>query len=120
MIKGFEKETHPLTKVEESQLPLVVERLKKAKGKQNSAVNQDIIDYIVSHGFTSNSARIRKLINHIRTNGLVKHLISTSLGYYIATNKKEYDSYILSLEQRISAITEVRDALITQRQYFNE
>ncbi len=35
-------------------------------------------------------------------------------GYYVATNKDEVETYILSLSERINSISSVKSALIKQ------
>ena len=45
-------------------------------------------------GVKVDGPRIRKIINHIRLNGLVPGLMATSEGYYIATTPEELDEYM--------------------------
>jgi hypothetical protein len=59
-------------------------------------------------------ARVRKIINHIRTNGLVRWLIATNKGYYIAETREEVEQYIESLRGREDAIRVVREAMENQ------
>ena len=60
------------------------------------------------------SARIRKLINHIRVNGLVECLMATSNGYYITEDPWEMKRYIESLQGREDAICAVKEAMREQ------
>ena len=59
-------------------------------------------------------SRLRKIINHIRTNNLLPGLCSTSNGYFVAQNIYEMQDYIISLRQRIKAQVEVLNALEKQ------
>ena len=66
-------------------------------------------------GLKVDEARIRKIINHIRINGMVIGLIATSDGYYIAQTQSEIDNYLQSLKGRENAIKAVRVSLERQR-----
>ena len=61
-------------------------------------------------GYKVSEARIRKLIHYIRVNRLVKNIIATSKGYYIATTEEEIKSFVESLQQRINSIEEVKNS----------
>ena len=62
-------------------------------------------------------ARIRKMINIIRNYGIIKQLISTSKGYYIAKTSKEVEEYVESLRQRARSIDELANSLEKQITY---
>lgn len=111
MIHGFDNETAPLNEKELALIPLIVDRLKNAVGEKNAVFNQQICaisPYL-------KSARVRKLINYIRTEGLVPCLIASSRGYYIATSESELLEYENSLTNRATAIFQVRDSIAKQR-----
>ena len=92
MIKCFEKETAELNDYERNHLlPIVVEKLSLAVGKSNSIKSHYIVDEIKIRGFKVDSARIRKVVHEIRAKGLIKNLMATSNGYYIATSKKDIE-----------------------------
>jgi len=117
MIKSFEKETAELNDYEKNHLlPIVVEKLSLAVGKSNSIKSHYIVDEIKIRGFKVDSARIRKVVHEIRAKGLIKNLMATSNGYYIATSKKDIEVYIQSLRQREDSIRQIRTALIKQSQ----
>lgn len=115
MIKGFEDETQPLTEYEEATLlPVFVKGLVTKVGKENSITNKEIVAKLKPN-YKVNDTRVRKLINHIRINGLVSGLIATSDGYYIATSETELAEYEQSLLGRESAIRAVRLSIHKQR-----
>ncbi len=115
MITGFEKQTHELTDVERLRiLPAMINGLKTKIGKINAITSTKAMRMMKSKGYKISGARWRKIINHIRVNGLIENLIGTSKGYYIATTHYECRMYIQSLDERINAITTVRDSLVYQ------
>lgn len=115
MIKGFEKETAELNDYERTTLlPLVVDALSNAIGKQKAVKSGEIVFHLKNSGHNNDSARIRKIVHEIRMKGYIKNLMATSQGYFIAETKKEIDTYIQSLRQRENSIKEIRSALITQ------
>lgn len=115
MITGFEAETQPLTEYEETTLlPVFVRGLVTKVGKENSITNKQIVAALKPN-YIVNDARVRKLINHIRINGLVQGLIATSDGYYIATSEQELIEYEQSLLGREAAIRAVRLSISKQR-----
>ena len=116
MINGFEKETEDLSEYELTELlPILLKHLPRKKGTENAitgaAIRKGIeanLDYVIS------GARLRKLINYIRKNDLIPCLIASSKGYYVATDNADVQRFIKSLEQRETAIRNVR--LSMQRQ----
>lgn len=115
MIHGFENETKPLNRYEkDTLLPIVVKGLLHRKGAENAVSNSQICKYLRSHGYKVSEARIRKIINHIRTHGLITSLIASGNGYYRAENRQEVMNYIESLKGRENAIKAVRMAMEKQ------
>lgn len=111
MIEGFIEETKELTAEEISIAKDMASRLSRTIGKNNAVTSTKIIShYKDKQGIKISGARVRKIINFIRVNKLVKNLISTSDGYYVAQTKEEVEKYVLSLNQRIEAITQVRNS----------
>ena len=53
-------------------------------------------------------------MNYIRIKGIVKCLIATSNGYYVAENRKQIEDYTASLKGREESIHAVRVALSDQ------
>lgn len=121
MLKGFDEHTAPLTDEERYRLvPAVVNILKTAKGKRRAVTNNDIATILRDEGKKPSSARIRKLINHIRNNDLIIGLIATSNGYYIASCEEELIEYEDSLRGREEAIKAVRLSIARQRRKLYE
>ena len=114
MIKNFERETCPLTDYEKDELvPLVVQVLQHCKGKKYALSNKNFINRWGS-GYKLNPARFRKVINYIRNKGMIKGLITTSKGYYIAQSRQELEDYIKSLQGRENAVKELRKNITKQ------
>ena len=110
MLSGFNKETAPLTDKELATVPQMVDILKRAYGSKNAVFNDQI------QRLTGlSSPRVRKVINHIRTNGLVPCLIATSRGYFVAETEEEVVEYEESLMGREMAIKEIRESISKQR-----
>ena len=118
MIQGFSEQTEPLTEYEEQTLlPQLVRGLRTKVGRAMSVTNKAIIDGMKRNlGLSISDARVRKLINHIRTKDLVPCLIATSSGYYIAETEQELREYEESLLGREEAIRNVRLSIQRQRQ----
>ncbi|MGN1211354.1 MAG: hypothetical protein ACI4TM_06685 [Candidatus Cryptobacteroides sp.] len=112
MIKGFEIETAELNEYELNTLmPLVAKGLAAHVGKENSVTNKHICDRLTRAGYQIDGARLRKIVNYIRIKGVVKCVIATSSGYYVATNKTDVSEYTESLRGRADAINAVADAV---------
>ena len=89
MIKGFDQETQPLNDYEMGVLlPLLVRGLRTKIGRENAVTNKHIVNTLKG-SYKLNDARVRKIINHIRTNDLIPGLIATSEGYFIAQSEVE-------------------------------
>lgn len=116
MINGFSEETSPLTEQEKKLIPIFVRSFFAHIGKENAVTSSAIAEGLKKNGRGSVSgARIRKIINYIRINGLVPCLVSNSKGYYISNDAAEIDAYIESLQDRCFAITAVAEALKGQK-----
>lgn len=114
MIKGFDNETAPLSEYEEKVLaPAVVTILRGRIGNGAAITNKGISSLLT--GYKAGDTRIRKVINYIRTNGLVPCLIASSDGYYVAQSEEEVSEYEESLRGREDAIRAVRLALYKQK-----
>ena len=120
MIKGFDAQTQPLTDYEtDVLLPVLLSGLRTKIGKNNAVTNKHIIDCLKG-SYKIDAARIRKIINHIRTNDLLPGLIATSDGYFIATTETELLEYEESLKGREDAIRAVRISIARQRRILYE
>lgn len=119
MLEGFYEQTQPLTQYEEEiLLPVMVKCLKRHKGEKRVITNKQMCEALEANGYKAGAARIRKVINHIRINGLVEFLVANSKGYFVATSKDEVKSHISSLMGREQAINAVRRALEKQMSGF--
>ena len=115
MIKGFSNETSPLNDYElRVLLPVILAGLKDKQGKRNAVTNGYIIGRLKQQGYRIDAARLRKVINHIRTNDLIPGLIATSEGYFLAEDEQELMDYEDSLRGREEAIKAVRLAIARQ------
>lgn len=120
MIKGFNQETQPLNDYETGVLlPLLIRGLRTKIGHEKAVTNKHIVAALKGTCKLS-EARVRKIINHIRTNDLVPGLIATSEGYFIATTEAELLEYEESLKGREDAIKEVRLSIARQRRILYE
>lgn len=116
MIKNFEEQTAPLSEYEEKTLvPVFIRGLITKVGKDNAITNGQIVTAMKGAGYRISDTRVRKIINHIRINGLVQGVIATSDGYYIATTEQELADYEESLLGRENAIRAVRLSMARQR-----
>lgn len=121
MIKGFSNETSPLNDYElRVLLPVILAGLKDKQGKRNAVTNGYIIGRLKQQGYRIDAARLRKVINHIRTNDLIPGLIATSEGYFLAEDEQELMDYEDSLRGREEAIKAVRLAIARQRRILYE
>lgn len=111
MLPGFDNQTAPLSDIELGALPQVIDLLKKHYGKDNAITNQDIR----SEFPLLDSARVRKIINHIRNRNLVPCLIASSKGYYVAETEQEMKDFEDSLRGRAEAIMAVCESIKSQR-----
>jgi hypothetical protein len=120
MIKNFENETQPLSEYEKNVLlPLLIRGLETKKGNKNAVTNKHIVSAL-KPTYNLNEARVRKIINHIRTNDLIPGLIATSEGYFIAETESELLEYEESLKGREDAIRGVRLSIARQRRMLYE
>ena len=109
MVKGFETITADLSQDEVDMVQPIINGLKSKQGKDKAITGAKICEAMGLGG-----PRLRKIINHIRTNNLLPGLCSTSNGYFVAQNIYEMQDYIISLRQRIKAQVEVLNALEKQ------
>lgn len=117
MLKGFTNETAPLNDYEQQiLLPVLVRCLGNKVGRINSVTNTYICTAMRKAGYKLSDARLRKVINYIRNHGLVKGLIATCDGYYVAETAQELRDYAESLRSRAEAIESVRRAILRQAQ----
>lgn len=115
MIHGFENETQPLNGYEKNTLlPIIVRGLTNKIGATNAVSNSHICISLRNKGYKVTEVRMRKIINHIRTHGLVTCLVASGKGYYRAESRQEVADYIESLKGRENAIKAMRMAFERQ------
>ncbi len=115
MIPGHEQQTHELTQYEMNViLPKVVKRMKTKIGKENAVTNSSIVKVFKDFGYKINEPRMRKIIQHIRVNGLINGLVSHGRGYFIASTKEEILISIERIDKKINAELITRDSLFYQ------
>jgi len=112
MIRGFEEQTEALSEYElDTLLPVIVNGLKVKIGAENAVINKSIVSGMRAKKFIISEARVRKIINYIRTHNLIPCLIATSKGYYVTNDKDELSCYIQTLKSREDAIRQVRNCM---------
>lgn len=116
MIPGFEKETAQLTSTEKRMIPHITKYLLDKKGEKKAITGYQISQYLNDSWAAEkfSGARIRKLINYIRMNNIIKCLVATSSGYYIESDPEKIQIYITSLRARANAINAVARKLEKQ------
>lgn len=110
MVDGFDRETAPLTEEEMRLLPIIVAGLKTKVGKEMAIHGATICEKMSEKFGKLTEPRLRKIVNHIRTNGILP-VIATSKGYYVSHDRDEVYAQIQSLEQRRNAINQAIQGL---------
>jgi len=105
MIINFEEYTHKLTERECKAVPRVIKGLLNRKGKKLATKGAKIASILESEGYGKfTDVRVRKIINFLQVEGIIRNIVATSNGYYIATTQQDLDEYRLSVKQRADAI----------------
>lgn len=115
MVLTFEQITKELDEDEKKLVPILISGF-KTHYKENPITEPDIVKainnqkdkYLLKKKLTS--ARLRKLCNFIRVNGLLP-LIATSNGYFISYDQEDLRKQIISLEQRARSIMNASNGL---------
>ncbi len=118
MIKGFEDYTHELKKNELDLINDFINFFKNRKGSKKAVTNKKIIlSFEKLFEIRLSPARVRKIINYLRTNKIIKNLIASSNGYYIEEDPDLVLIYKNSLLQRANEIIKVAESfeVITQQ-----
>jgi hypothetical protein len=112
MITNFENITYDLTDTEKELLPIIITGFLNYTEK-NPIKEPDIVARFNERnkGKKLSGVRLRKLVNVIRSNGLLP-LIATSKGYYVSHDKEVILSQIKSLRQRAKSINDCADGLL--------
>lgn len=115
MVTDFEDQTHELTDYELNVLvPRMVAGFRSRVGSKKAITSTKAMKQMKESGLKIDPARFRKVVNYIRTNGLVFNLVATGKGYHVAENELECRRFMESLKQRIQSITMVYDAMESQ------
>lgn len=105
MITNFEEYTHDLTPEELEQAAVLATVLRFRVGKDKAITNGEIQKgFREKLGVTMHGARVRKLIRHLRMSGTIPLLMSTSKGYYQASTKEEFNTCIVSIQERAESL----------------
>jgi len=104
MIINWEEYTHELTEHEKKIVPRIIQGIVKKVGKQNAITNKDICKRLNHEGYKISGPRVRKIFNFIRSEAIIRNIVATSDGYYIATTQKDLDEYRVSIHARAEAI----------------
>ena len=115
MITNFEEITRDLSPDEKKLIPIIVKSMKKYT-KQNQVKTKTIIDGINANRAKlkiikkMNGARLRKLINFIRSNG-IQPIIGTSQGYFVSYQQTDINDEIESMFQRSNSILKAANGM---------
>ena len=106
MINGFTEYTEQLNEYErDTLLPLLVRGLQTKIGSKKAITNKKMIKALESIGYDGLSGpRVRKIINYIRIQGLVRNLVASSKGYYIEDNVEERRKYVEGVKARAQSM----------------
>ena len=98
-----------LSKVKQIAIQPIVEYLKEnAVGKENEVKNIELKCYISDwYNSSLEDTDVRRIINLIRLNRLIKGLLAGKKGYYISTKVEEVDAYVTSLKKRIMKLQQL-------------
>jgi hypothetical protein len=111
MINGFEEETKDLNYEEKLLANQIAIWLKGRAGKDMAITSKQMVRVMLEEGYKcTTERRIRKVINYIRTRGMVKNLIASTKGYYVSNDSFEIRRYRSSLIDRATAILAVATA----------
>ena len=115
MITNFEEVTNELTNEEMELIPMAIHGFRQYK--KNNPIKAELIvkrmnEYLESKGIKTRltQPRLRKMVNYIRTNGLIP-LIATSQGYFTSDNPTDIMDQIKSLTERANSIQRCAEGL---------
>lgn len=108
MLTNFEDITQELSEDELSIVPVLILGFQN-RTKENPIKAPNVVikvnEYLRANNYKIKltEPRLRKIVNHIRTNALLP-LIATSNGYYVSNDRQEILNQIESLEQKANSI----------------
>lgn len=102
MINGFQEFTEHLNEYErDTLLPLIIRGLQYKVGPENAITNKSMIKALSEIGYTGlHGARMRKIINYIRIQGLINNLVASSKGYWIEEDIEKRRQYVEGVKSR--------------------
>ena len=84
-------------------------------GKGNAISNREIISQLSANGIICNDpAIVRQAISQIRVKKQINNLVAGGKGYYIENDPSKIHLYIKRLDDRIRAISRLRDSFYFQ------
>lgn len=116
MLTNFEHQTEELDDCDLAIIPMVIKAFSKYT-KANPIKAPEIVATFnlnrekIGYPRKLTEPKLRKICNHIRSNGLLP-LIATSQGYYVSFDQKEVSDMIRSLRERANAINRSADGLV--------
>ena len=119
MITGFFEQTKDLDDYElKTLLPAMVNSMKGHIGAGAAISSTEAIAKMKKHGMKITGPRFRKIMHVIRVSGMVPGIVGTSTGYFVANNYEEYGKYLTSINERLTHIQSLRDAITEQYDNF--
>lgn len=104
MIEGFELQTEQLSDFEQLSVPIVVEILRRTS-EENPIKNRELcreVGVFLNKPFTE--ARLRKIIQHIRCEKLLKTICATSDGYWWEQDIARAERYVFAYLDRCKSM----------------
>jgi hypothetical protein len=105
-----------LTQNEAAAVQYFARELRTAKGADSAITNGYLVDNWnwKNPNQKINDASGRRIIRHIRVNGIIKKLMADSYGYFIANDDDAYNRYLDMLQRRIKTISRTHKAMRNQ------
>lgn len=97
-------------------LPLVVQMLSHRNTKQKVFSNTKIRKVLKEFGEDITDPQIRKIVFHIRNNGLLQLLIANNEGYFISYNRADIEKWIDMQRGKIETMRLTLNAIELQLQ----
>lgn len=95
-------------------LPLVLQMLSHRNTKQKVFSNTKIRKVLKEFGEDITDSQIRKIVFHIRNNGLLQLLIANNEGYFISYNRADIEKWIEMQRGKIETMTMTLRAIEAQ------
>lgn len=111
MLTGFEDITPELSDDEKEIAELVAKGLKVRVGREKAISNRKMREKIAEKNVKVGDAKMRKVVQYIRIEGLVPLLVASNEGYYVAKDEEEVRGHYRSLKQRARAISKLAENL---------